>query len=130
MTDTELIATKLLGWVAEGRGYYHREYHRSFMVYLDGDGRARIDPTGDWPDFTTLDGCREFELALCDRGLLVQYFELLDAVSMAGDEIRAKGLWKHESPIPSHIYRLYVCFNASPDQRVAACVRVIQEAGL
>lgn len=70
MTDTELIATKLLGWVAEGRGYYHREYHRSFMVYLDGDGRARIDPTGDWPDFTTLDGCREFELALCDRGLL------------------------------------------------------------
>lgn len=124
MTDTERIATALMGWMEikrpigapiEGRFYRLPNAHsQSWVCAFDGgDWRG----PGDWPDFTTLDGARLFEDALANgvgqftgAGALTRYVMHLQEADP--ESARFSGL------------------RATPAQRVAACLRVLDEAGL
>jgi len=119
VTQTERIAVALLGWAPVEtpyvltRGYKQRDGKVSNVCQANGYGHG----DGDWPDFDTLDGCRLFEDALMSRALLHRYvLEILDDQQLV---------------VPRKIIRAArVCLRATCEQRVAACIRVLDEAGL
>jgi len=125
MTQTERIAVALLGWAPVEtpyvltRGYKQRGGKVSNVCQANGHG------DGDWPDFATLDGCRLFEDALMSRALLNRYVvEILRPEVTVFQSVRV-------DDVPRKIIRAArVCLRATCEQRVAACIRVLDEAGL
>lgn len=129
-TDAERIAVTLLGWKRvpienspDARLYRAANYGQQYespghtgprsAIFNHSTGRME----GGMPDFTTLDGCRLFENAPAEgvghftgSGALQRYIHFLQ-----------EGTAEH-----SHIAAL----RATPEHRVAACLRVIREAGL
>jgi len=125
---TVRIATGLLGWTetkvplnATGPEkecrWFHKDYSKLAWFGLSADGRVafqggeqyRIETT-DWPNLTTLDGCAEFErelVNLVSRRCAYPFGRYLSILSVGGHPILA-----------------------TPEQRVRACLRVMEEAGL
>jgi hypothetical protein len=126
MSDTELIATKLLGWedasaIGKKSGYYKRPDGELFHCDAIKNPRSQA-----WPDFTTLDGCRLFERSLANALHFSSYAHAL--WSEVADQFINPDTALDTYPNPVAVSR--VCIFATPAQRVAACVRVIVEAGL
>jgi hypothetical protein len=132
MSEGELIAMKLLppwdetkcrvcGWSLDPGGKFCRR-SVAVMGELVSDcslrplPEARADAP---PDFATLDGCRLFEEALFEKlsAGAYRYGQILTAIRCGYED------WQ-DGPV------FDCCLKATPAQRVAACVRVIQEAGL
>lgn len=140
MSNEERICLALLGWKRQGKDWHSRPAHiketrkrkgcAPEVVIVDdyerkGEHDVFVAPDGGeiwvcgcdrtntrWPDFTTLDGCAEFERALYQRDELEPYFRHLLEVHNTKDQ-------------PRYVYLL-----ATPTERVAACIRVLDEAGL
>lgn len=123
ITDTERIATALLGWK-----YSAADPDMRVLTHPDCNGKVSFqsdDPQPfinigrggiRWPDFTTLDGCHLFESALenhSDCSLYAKYAAHLVRI-VAGP--KADNWWP-------------VCLSAPPDVRVAACIRVLDDIG-
>jgi hypothetical protein len=133
MTDTERIATALLGWrrgVAwpslKNRPYrwYQLGEHRALRSDVIGidefDHVAFIrSPCSTWPDFTTLDGCRLFEDALFAKlpAGCYRYGQIITMIRLGLAGFDGHPLYDS-------------CLKATPAQRVAACLHVLDEAGL
>jgi len=129
MTQTERIAVALLGWAPVEtpyvltRGYKQRGGKVSNVCQANGHG------DGDWPDFATLDGCRLFEDALMSRALLHRY--LLEILRPEAARFKSLGAENDQQSVPQKIMMAaLVCLVATCEQRVAACIRVLDEAGL
>jgi hypothetical protein len=115
MTDTERIAVALLGWhFIQTTNTNYRHYSRdgkNAYIYGGGDNK----PAG-WPDFTTLDGCAEFERALSTIPRYNHYVDILDEITSPP---RSTNGWEDA----------WALILATPSQRVAACIRVLDEVG-
>ncbi len=118
MSPTERIAVALLGWTYKcewrGASVFNQGTNEARVVRATGEGWPADRCDTSWPDLTTLDGCRLFEDALRLRGFIngqKGYMNRLREVIDIDDEAN-------------------VCFFATPAQRVAACLRTLDEAGL
>lgn len=135
MTPTERIATALLGWSLykcqdsewnPGLRWYALPHHETdtYIVGIEPVSGARRggDVRSPWPDLETLDGCRQFEDALVDRGLLRAYWRTLPEGNTPEQRALADAehLWVRE----------VVNLRATPEQRRTACLKVLDEAGL
>lgn len=123
MTDTERIATALLGWIPRDTPMGETQHGKFYRLPGSHSQEwACVFPDGswkgfDWPAFTTLDGCRQFEDALAEgvghftgSGALQRYIHFLQ-----------DGTAEH-----SHVAAL----RATTDKRIAACLKVLDEARL
>jgi len=125
MTQTERIAVALLGWAPVEtpyvltRGYKQRGGKVSNVCQANGHG------DGDWPDFATLDGCRLFEDALMSRALLNRY-----VVEILRPEVTVFQSGRVDDVPRKIIKASMMCLRATCEQRVAACIRVLDGAGL
>lgn len=119
MTPTERIATALLGWVKEEVSPWpqRNSYRKSHMAVCVNPSTGQ-GPHGTWPDFTTLDGCREMEDALEAKGLHLRYVHFIEELTMIVD--RSTNGWDES----------WSMMRATATQRVAACLRTLDEGGL
>jgi hypothetical protein len=141
MTPTETIAVKLFGWLEsrpadpdeDGKNvrkiYFNAKGEEAYLL-VDGtysdDGIN--DALDEWPDLTDWNWIRRMEDALAEKGLFVQYAGALSDIVPA-EECKPKGLF--ESPADLIIFvGLALGMYATPAQRVSACLRVIEDAGL
>jgi len=130
MTQTERIAVALLGWAPVEtpyvltRGYKQRDGKVSNVCQANGYGHG----DGDWPDFDTLDGCRLFEDALMSRALLHRY--LLEILRPEAEVFKSLGFDDQQLVHRKIMMVALVCLVATCEQRVAACIRVLDEEGL
>lgn len=127
-TDTERIAVALLGWKLSATDKHYR-----LLTHPDCNGKVTFqsdDPQPfinigrggiRWPDFTTLDGCRQFENALAESGLFHRYRLALIFLDTNPEETRVSAL---NSGGTFAEYRLVM---ATPAQRVVACLEVLDE---
>jgi len=117
LNPTEIIATKLLGW--ERSKTYPKEqgirftHHRFIPAIFDSEFDFPIQQNWGWPNLADWNDIRRMEDALAEKGLLVQYANALWKLCPS------EGDWEYN-------YQLL----AIPDQRVAAALKVIKEAGL
>jgi hypothetical protein len=104
MTPAEIIATKLLGWFRHqnGTAYTHGSSGR---IFFPDDA---MEYPEEWPDLSDWNDIRRIEDALAERRLLVPYFFELQT-----DECE----WPE-------------ALRANAEQRVAAALKMIEEAGL
>jgi len=138
--NEERIATGLLGWdeILCGESAVWEEHQVDGPLYRKNKTEVWIEPRSqawyrrthpncqnqeNWPNFATLDGARLFEDALAERSLLGEYRKaLLDLTKL------------HEPvalfPANSMSWACWVMLRATPEQRVAACIAVMDEAGL
>lgn len=116
LTPAEVVATKLFGWerlLDQCPTTWHSARHFS-------DGKPYVSLTRGFPDFTT-DVCkwywiRQLEDALTERGLGKAY---------------AKALVARFDFIDDTFDAVVVpCLRATVEQRLAAAVRVLEEAGV
>jgi len=109
MTPAEIIATKLLGWFRHQKGtaYTHGSSGR---IFFPDDA---MEYPEEWPHLSDWNDIRRMEDALAEKGLMVQYANALWKLCPS------EGDWEYN-------YQLL----AIPDQRVAAALKVIKEAGL
>lgn len=122
-TPTERIATALLGWAKTKRGSYMKE---ATEVRVNPDGTledSHTPPhmgkwTHSWPDLRSLDDCRRFEDALVTEKLLGTYRLALLAIYDV-NEIHQGSSWA-----------CWVMLRSTAEQRVAACLRVLDEVKL
>jgi hypothetical protein len=137
MNPTEIIATKLLGWRHDGywpsggKRYKHPN-HPDCRVYEDGEGVG----SDAWPDLSDWNDIRRMEDTLAEKGIEVwcKYLNFLMS------DFDPTAMSKHLKPLRD-------CGQVSPDaalllvgaasalsptteQRVAAALKVIEEAGL
>jgi len=134
MSNTERIAVGLLGWQWAMDCQYGSRFERIIkdtrqsVLIERSSGRAIAfggrHYDGPWPDFTTLDGVRLFEDALRDLGYGLQYRQALWVVRN-----RDTGLPVDLTNIDPHTSMQCGIFS-TPEQRVAACIAVMDEAGL
>jgi hypothetical protein len=134
MTETERIAVELLGWeqIHTNDSRLWEEYQVDGPLYRKSATEVWIQPTTGtwsrrthhtspsqeyWPDFTTLDGCRLFEEELRKRFML-HSFRRIGYLSALQKEFQKDdhGAYEGESILM-----------ATPDQRVAACLRVLDQ---
>ena len=123
MTPEEIIATKLLGWErgAEDDGqvvYLHKESGsvHYFGGELDGCGMGQLNGA-DFPDLSNWSDIRRMEDALETDEHYLEYRKAL--------------LAETESAIAMNDYMdWYRILRATPEQRVQAALKVIEEAGL
>ena len=122
MTPTEIIATKLLGWEpapmtnqSQWRRYKHPTKPHYVLIRLDGSPCGSLVSDA-WPDFTTLDWCRLFEDALRNKGWWYEYAKNL---YFAMPDEAFMGIARHTLA--------FACLFATPAQRFAACLKVIEE---
>lgn len=130
MTPTERIATALLEWEANDSSEYLASRQptdaKSYKRWTNGCSwwyTSDYGTPGFWaafPDFATLDGCRLFENVLVDRDLLAEYAKHLSSLLTGLDYTIGY------NQTPSWQW----CLMAPPAQRVAACLKVLDEAGL
>lgn len=143
MTPTEIIATKLLGWertaithnLNPGFSRFERivdDRRQSAFVDIEtGMAPARAGHLSKWPDFTTLDGCAEFESALIERRLWLLYLSALTNLSM-----KEEPLPRGEDYAPMKEVEIIAALSslcilrAKPAQRVTSCLKVIEQAKL
>jgi hypothetical protein len=115
MSPTEIIATKLLGWaVLNEYGDYAKDatcasVNRNGELIEDfSRPSAKPHEIHEWPDLDDWNDIRRMEDALAEKGLTWRYFNELNRSC-------------DESPR---------CLRATAEQRVAAALKVIEEAGL
>ena len=126
MTPEEIIATKLLGWErgVEDDGqvvYLHKESGsvHYFGGELDGCGMGQINGA-DFPDLSNWNDIRRMEDALAEKGLSAKYYSTITA------SVEFNAL---ESFADNAIKLLSALSQATPEQRVQAALKVIEEAG-
>ena len=120
MTDTETIAVELFGWrraeSQEGFKAYRLGPSPTYLINQDGTARFRwVDC--EWPDLADWNWIRKMENALAERGIVpwLAYGAALKSAVMADRK-------------PTQIiFDSDVYLRATTAQRVAACLKVIEE---
>ena len=116
LTDAEMIATRLLGWVLHKAGTdFRRGAAHAHRFNAEGDPDDNIfyrnaDPCADWPDLTDWRGIRRMEEEIAKRYLLDEYDDHLNLI--AGNQ--------------THQY----AYTATAEQRVQAALRLIESENL
>jgi hypothetical protein len=121
MNPAEIIATKLFHWFRHqnGTAYTHGPSGR---IFFPDDA---MEYPEDWPDLTDWNDIRRMEDALAERGLLAAYKCQLSWIWDKESGLQPPGFtWKAAGLIED------VMLRATPEQRVAAALKVIKEAGL
>lgn len=111
MNHTDRIAVKLFGWKFKSTGY---NFSGSRWISPAGHeanisltGESIFDPSGQWPDLTDWNWIRKMEDAIDEKDLLMMYIcNLQEETKMRRD---------------------VTCLRATPAQRVAACLKVLEE---
>ncbi len=141
MTDTEKIAVGLFGW-GDGRKVepewdgpnakkVYEKNGQEVFAYTDGTCSGEFRPSSEWPDFTDdrlkWYWIRRVEDALAEKRLLTAYVTQLDALAAGTDEWRAQ---KETGAVSDSAlqWREYHILRATVEQRLAAALRVIEEA--
>jgi hypothetical protein len=119
MTPAEIIATKLLGW--ERLPVDPPIYTKGLSEVAVEDGeeyRRDWDPSHTWPDLSDYNCIRRMEDALAEKGLME---------GSPSEPSYTRMLRRIVGPDQSDCC---VGLRATPEQRVAAALKVIEEAGL
>lgn len=130
MTDTELIATKLLGWeridedILAPRHIFHRYWSKAHgdTAEVSPVPGASVNAPGtdeNWPDLTNWNDIRRIENALAENGAWDRYEKALERIAIFDNGY--DGI-EDVAPVKSLLLR------STTEQRVAACVRVLREA--
>jgi hypothetical protein len=119
VTPAEIIAVKLFGWRHDGYwpsvGKRYKHPNRpDCRVYEDGEGVG----SDTWPDFSDWNSIRRMEDALAERGLME---------GSPSEPSYTRMLRRIVGPDQSDYC---VGLRATAEQRVAAALKVIEEAGL
>lgn len=128
LTATEIIATRLLSWTyireEDGSKLYTHPTGSSQYVGgdLDGTGAGQINGA-DWPDLENWNDIRRMEDALAERWLLGAYLSKI----YVDENAEWYANYGHS---PTLLFAAYYALRATPAQRVAAAIRVIEEEGL
>jgi hypothetical protein len=124
MTDTETISV-LLGFRHATQEERDSMANGSFSKNWWGfrDGKMRVGPS-DWPDLDDWNWIRRMEDALAEKGLLPRY--IMELLSQPYTE--AQDLERRSLGFVNEVFWFFT--RATPAQRVAACLRVLQDAGL
>ena len=124
MTPTEIIATRLLGWVRveptrdDPKVYEHPTGSTAYVGgELDGTGYGPVGGA-DWPDLTDYNCIRRMEDALAERQMLKRYMMTLDGEFTVNAS----------DPMPGTCitWQSFAMLRATADQRVEAAVKVLE----
>ena len=125
MTDTERIAVELLGWIARPEvkctepgqvAYSHQRPGREECLHHYHPSWGLNCICRYWPDLTNWNDIRRMEDALMTKNKIGRYAEILDCLAVD----RPEGF-------PPLTWREALLLRASPAQRVAACIAVLDE---
>jgi hypothetical protein len=117
-TKTEFLAQKLFGWeLVETNEYYRRENAGDRHSYKLMPDDMLLIGKGKFPDFTDWNWIRRMEDRMETDALYAKYRDALLAVSA-----KDQAMWTYAD--------WYKILRATPAQRIAAAVRVLEEAGL
>jgi hypothetical protein len=115
MSPTEIIATKLLGWIVLNEYGDYEKDATCATVNRNGElvedwfpASAKPHEIHDWPDLTDWNDIHLIQAAIYHKGLIDHYALVLHGMGV---------------PHPKFFF-------ATPEQRVAAALKVIEEAGL
>ena len=122
-TDTWRICVELLGWhVATDEDRIAMDPYRHNYRWHLIDGEPCLFVGGAIPDLTRLDGCRAFEDALLARGLLY-----LPDEGGCFEHTYIRKLMIVYRQVDSIANYYTAALRATPAQRVAACIAVLEE---
>ena len=125
MTYTEIIACKLFGWKAAGTKEFVGPHGARVAVEHDRAFDVKPCSTYTWPDLADWNWIRRMEDALAAKGLWGAYILALLEQPFPVDYSYE---WPRQGMDPQ-TYGVWHTTRATADQRVAACVKVLEGQG-